>query len=224
MRTAVIRLVIADDHDVVRHGLALMFAATDDIVVVGEAASGGEVLHIVRERHPDVILLDLRMPGLEGIEALKRLKRLQQPPRVLVLTGVDDRHDVLEAVSAGADGYALKQISPAQLQEAVRAVAAGQSYLHPGITGQVLAAARRKTGMRSSDPWGLSRRELEVLELMGRSLTTDEIASRLFIGEETVRTHVKSILKKMGKRHRMDAVLAAAAAGVIDLSEPAAFR
>lgn len=218
-----IRLLVADDHEVVRYGLTLMFETTEDIKVVGQAADGGAVLEKVRTLRPDVVLLDLRMPGLDGNEVLRRLKRLPQPPRVLVLTGIEGRHDVLDAVAAGADGYALKQISPGQLQEAVRAVAAGQSYLHPGVTGQVLSAARRRAGIYGPDPWNLSRREREVLELMGHSLPTDEIASRLFISEETVRSHIKSILKKTGKKHRMDAVLAAVAAGVIELSEPAGF-
>ncbi len=217
-----ISLLIADDHEVVRHGLQLMFATTDDLVVIGESA-GGDLIDRVRELQPDVVLLDLRMPGVNGTDVLKSLKRLPEPPRVLVLSGVDDQQDVLEALTAGADGYALKQISPTQLQEAVRAVAAGQSYLHPGVTRQVLSAARRRAGLRGADPWNLSRRELEVLELLARSLATDEIATRLFIGEETVRTHVKSILRKMGKRHRIDAVLAAVAAGVIDLGETVGF-
>ena len=213
-----IRVLIADDHEVVRHGLQLMFESAGGFEVVGQAGSGAEVVDRVRALRPDVVLLDLRMPGLGGLDALKTLKRLYPAPRVLILTGSDGRHDVLEAVAVGADGYALKQISPVQLQEAVRAVARGESYLHPGVTGQVLTAARKRAGVYGADPWNLSRRERDVLELMAQSLATDEIASRLFISEETVRTHIKAILKKTGKKHRMDAVLAAVAEGVVELA------
>ena len=217
-----IRLLIADDHEIVRHGLRLMFGATADIVVAGEVSRSGEVVGAVLELRPDVVLLDLRMPGPRAVEVVRELKReSRRPVRVLILTGVDEQHDVLEAVQAGADGYALKHSSPAQLEQAVRAVASGQSYLDPAVAGGVMSAAREKAAARASSPWNLSRRELEVLELMGASLKNDEIARRLFISEETVRTHVKSILKKTGKRHRMEAVLAAISAGVIDLPEPA---
>ncbi len=216
-----IRLLIADDHEVVRHGLKLMFGASDDFQVLGEASRADEVVSAVQRLRPDVVLLDLRMPGPRSADVVREVKRRPDAPRVLVLTGIDDQRDVLEAVQAGADGYALKQISAARLQDAVRAIASGQSYLDPGVASGVMSAARERTSGRRANPWNLSRRELEVLEQMGASLSNDEIARRLFISEETVRTHVKSILKKTGRRHRMEAVLAAIAAGVIDLAEPA---
>ncbi len=212
-----IRVVVADDHEVVRHGLRLVLEGAGDITVVGQAATGPEAIERTGALRPDLLLLDLRLPGLDGLEVLRRLRRTANPPRVLVLTAVDTRHDVLEAVAAGADGYALKQISPAQLVEAVRAVAGGQSYLHPGVTAEVLSAARARGPGTPASGWNLTRRELAVLALMATGRSNAEIAGKLFIGPETVRTHIKTILRKMGKHHRVEAVVAAAAAGLVEM-------
>lgn len=212
-----IRVLIADDHEIVSQGLALMFAASSDIEVVGTCASGEEAIQLATERRPDVILLDLRMPGMGGLAALRALA--STGARVLVLTGIDSPQEVLEAVQAGAAGYLLKQTSVAHLSDAIRAVAEGQGYLDPMVTGEVLSMAR--DGLRvSGGPWHLTRRELEVLNLVAQGLSNREIAGRLFLSEETIRSHVKTTLRKMGKQHRLEAVLAALQAGLLE-SPPA---
>ncbi len=216
-----ITAVIADDHEVVRRGVRLIFEASPDVRVVGEAGTGDQAVEQVLRHHPDVLILDLRMPGMGGPEVIKAVKAAAPATRVLVLTGIDSPPQVLSAVEAGADGYSLKEMSAAQLQEAVRAVGSGNAYLHPSVAGQVMAAARRSSQVAMKVPWGLSPRELEVLRLMGLGLDTDQIAGRLFIGQETVRSHVKAVLRKMGRRNRLDAVMAAIGAGIIELGQPA---
>lgn len=210
-----IRILIADDHEIVRQGLALMFEPSPDIEVVGTAASGEEAIRRAGELRPDVILLDLRMPGMGGLAALRVLAESVPPAPVLVLTGIDGPQEVLEAVQAGAAGYLLKQTSVAHLRDAIHAVAAGQAYLDPVVTGEVLSLARQ--GLRDSGgPWHLSRRELEVLNLVAQGLSNREVAGRLFLSEETIRSHVKATLRKMGKKHRLEAVLAALQAGLLE--------
>lgn len=211
-----IRVLIVDDHEVVRQGLQLMLEATDDLRVVGHASTGEQALERVAALRPDLLLLDLRLPGRDGIKVLRQIKRSQPNTKVLVLTGIDTRHEVLEAIAAGADGYALKQISARQLVDAIRAVAAGQSYLHPAVTSGVVTAARDRLRPDTTG-WGLSRRELDVLALMARGYGNADIARQLFISQETVRSHVKSVMRKMGKKHRVEAVLAAVAAGLVEL-------
>ncbi|MHB8313762.1 MAG: response regulator [Candidatus Dormibacteria bacterium] len=210
-----IRVLIADDHELVRQGLSLMFGPSPDIEVVGTAASGEEALLRAAELEPDVILMDLRMPGMGGLAALRMLQQRGSMAKVLVLTGVDGPQEVMGAVQAGAAGYLVKQTSVAHLVDAIRAVAAGQSYLDPAVTGEILSLARR--GFREvGGPWHLSQRELEVLGLAAQGLSNREIAGRLFLSDETIRTHIKNTLRKMGKKHRLEAVLAALQVGLLD--------
>ncbi len=210
-----IRILIADDHEIVRQGLALMFEPSPDIEVAGTAASGEEAISRARELRPDVILLDLRMPGMGGLAALRILRESEPKARVLVLTGIDGPQEVMEAVQAGAAGYVLKQTSVALLSEAIHAVAAGHAYLDPAVTSDVLSLARQ--GLHESGgPWHLSQRELEVLNLVAEGLSNREVAGRLFLSEETIRSHVKTTLRKMGKKHRLEAVLAALQAGLLE--------
>jgi DNA-binding NarL/FixJ family response regulator len=216
-----IRLVIVDDHEMVRQGLQLMFSADEDIEVVATAASGEEAVDVIDSLQPDVVLMDLHMPGIGGMGALRLLRQHGATARVLVLTGIGGDQDALAAVSAGAAGYLLKQAPVAELGVAIRAVAAGQAYLDPAVTGVVLGFARQ--GFRDAGgPWHLSRRELEVLELIAEGLSNREIAGRLFVSEETVRTHIKSTLRKMGKKHRLEAVLAALQVGLLDAARSTA--
>ena len=210
-----IRLLIADDHEMVREGLQLMFAADPDLEVVATAASGEEAVELITTSQADVVLMDLHMPGMGGLGALRALRHRGATAQVLVLTGIAGDQDALAAIGAGAAGYVLKQVPVAQLKVAIRAVAAGQAYLDPAVTGIVLGFARR--GFRDSGgPWHLSQRELEVLELIAAGLSNREIASRLFLSEQTIRSHIKSTLRKMGKKHRLEAVLAALQAGLLE--------
>ncbi len=213
-----IRLVIADDHEMVREGLQLMFESDRDVEVVGQAGSGEETVALVSALQPDVVLMDLHMPGIGGMGALRRLQEDGSKARVLVLTGVAGDQEALAAISAGASGYVLKQVPVAQLRVAIRAVAAGQAYLDPTVTGTVISLARQGYKL-AGGPWHLSRRELEVLDLVAAGLGNREIAGRLFLSEETVRSHVKNALRKMGKKRRLEAVLAALEVGLLDRGE-----
>ncbi len=213
-----IRLLIADDHEMVREGLQLMFNSDRDIEVVATAASGEEAVSLVAALQPDVVLMDLHMPGISGMGALQQLQQNRSTARVLVLTGIAGEQEALAAISAGASGYVLKQVPVAQLGMAIRAVAAGQAYLDPAVTGTVISLARQGFKL-AGGPWHLSQRELEVLDLIAAGLGNREIAARLFLSEETVRSHVKNTLHKMGKKHRLEAVLAAMAVGLLDRGE-----
>ncbi len=213
-----IRLLIADDHEMVREGLQLMFESDRDIEVVAQAASGEETVSLVAAVQPDVVLMDLHMPGIGGMGALHRMREDGSTARVLVLTGVAGDQEALAAISAGASGYVLKQVPVAQLKVAIRAVAAGQAYLDPTVTNTVISLARKGFKL-AGGPWHLSQRELEVLDLVAAGLGNREIAARLFLSEETVRSHVKNALRKMGKKHRLEAVLAAMEVGLIDRGE-----
>ena len=182
--------------------------------MVATVASGEKVVDLIDTLEPDVVLLDLHMPGIGGIEALRLVRQHGATARVLVLTGVVGDQEALGAISAGADGYGLKHAPSAQLRVAIRALAAGQAYVDPAVTNTVLSFARQ--GFREAGgPWHLSRREMEVLELVAEGLGNREIAVRLFLSEPTVRSHIKTTLRKMGKRHRLEAVLTALQVGLL---------
>jgi DNA-binding NarL/FixJ family response regulator len=197
-----IRLLIADDHPVVRDGLSGMFAADPDFVVVGEAGDGSAALRLASTVAPDVILMDLRMPGMDGVTAIAELTRRGNPARVLVLTTYDTDSYVLPAIEAGATGYLLKDAPRDELLRAVRAAFAGQSVLSPSV------ATRLMSRMRSPDAAAevLSQRELEVLSLVAAGSTNREAAARLFISEATVKTHLLHIYAKLGVTDRAAAV------------------
>jgi DNA-binding NarL/FixJ family response regulator len=204
-----IRLLIVDDHPVVRDGLRGMFAGTADFAVVGEAADGAEALVRAELLRPDVILMDLRMPGTDGVAAIRALAERGLPARVLVLTTYDTDQDVLPAIEAGATGYLLKDAPREDLFRAVRAAARGEAVLSPSVAtrllGQVRAPAREP----------LSGRELEVLGLIARGATNREAAGRLFISEATVKTHLLHIYAKLGVNDRAAAVAAAFDRGLL---------
>ena len=213
-----IRIVVADDHEVVRAGFAGLLATQQDFAVAGTAGDGAEAVRICRELRPDVVLMDVRMPGMDGIEATRQLAGLGDGgPRVLILTTFDLDEYVYDALCAGASGFVLKDDPPEQLLAAIRVVAAGDSLLSPAVTARVI---KRFTQIRTRPaPPGLeelTERELEVLRLVARGFSNAEIGKALFIGETTVKTHVTHILQKLDLRDRVQAVVLAYQTGLAD--------
>jgi len=205
-----IRLVIADDHPVVRDGIRGMFAGDPAFEVLGEAGDGAQAVELARALGPDVILMDLRMPGMDGVAATKELARLGLATRVLVLTTYDTDKDVLPAIEAGATGYLLKDSGREELVRAVRAAARGEAVLSPSVATRLLGQVRAP-----ADP--LSARELEILRLIAQGSTNREAASRLFISEATVKSHVLHIYAKLGVNDRAAAVAVAFRRGLLHL-------
>lgn len=202
-----IRVVIVDDHPVVRDGLRGMLAAAGDVEVVGEAADGAEAEAVVRAVGPDVVLMDLRMPGVDGVTAIGRLRDV--PARVLVLTTYDTDSDVLPAIKAGATGYLLKDTPRDELFRAVRSAARGEAVLSPSVATRLVGQVRTP----AAEP--LSDREVEVLGLIARGCTNREAAARLFISEATVKTHLVHVYAKLGVNDRAAAVAVAYERGVL---------
>jgi DNA-binding NarL/FixJ family response regulator len=212
---AKLRLLIADDQPLMRAGFRAVLEATGEMEVVAEAADGVQAVAAARATRPDVILMDVRMPNLDGIEAIKQLPR----QRVLVLTtfGLDEY--IVEALRAGASGFITKDVPAEELVRAVRVVAAGDALLTPAVTRQLLdRVARRLPAPVSSGPEALSElteREREVLELLARGMSNAEIAEALVVGEATVKTHVSNVLMKLGLRDRVQAVVLAYEVGLV---------
>jgi DNA-binding NarL/FixJ family response regulator len=206
----VIRVLLADDQAIVRTGLRTLLGAEPDIEVVGEAADGAEALSLLAESHPDVLLLDIRMPGKDGIATTADVVRSGSPTRVCILTtyGVDEY--VYDALAAGASGFLLKTDSPERIVSTIRAIAAGEFALGPQITQQLVARYLRGNRPTSDDRDPLAEltgREREVFGLVAEGLSNAEIADRLFVGEGTVKTHVARILMKLGLRDRVQVVV-----------------
>jgi len=204
-----IRLLIADDHPVVRDGLSGMFAAEPGFEVAGQAADGAEAVRLAQALNPDVILMDLRMPGMDGVTAITELSARKIPAHVLVLTTYDTDSYVLSAIEAGATGYLLKDAPRAELLRAVRAAADGHAVLAPSV------ATRLISRVRAPQPELLSQREFEVLELVAAGTTSREAAARLFISEATVKTHLLHIYAKLGVSDRAAAVAEAFNRGLL---------
>ena len=203
-----IRVLLADDHPVVREGLRGMLAAEPDIEVVGEAASGPEAVALAERLRPDVVLMDLRMPGGDGVEATRRLTGTT----VVVLTTYDSDADILRAVEAGAAGYLLKDTPRAVLADSVRAAARGETVLTPAVAGRLLGRMRAEPAPRTEQ---LSARETEVLALVARGLTNGEIARKLYLSEATVKTHLLRTCTKLGVSGRTAAVTKAIETGAL---------
>jgi DNA-binding NarL/FixJ family response regulator len=204
-----IRLLIVDDHPVVRDGLRGMFAGVPDVEVVGEAANGAEAVVRAGLLRPDVVLMDLRMPEVDGVAAIRQLAEHGVPARVLVLTTYDTERDVLPAIEAGATGYLLKDSPREELFRAVRAAARGEAVLSPSVATRLLGQVREP----AREP--LSQRELEVLGLIARGATNREAANRLFISEATVKTHLLHVYAKLGVNDRAAAVAVAYDRGLL---------
>jgi DNA-binding NarL/FixJ family response regulator len=221
------RILLADDQALVRAGFRMILEAQPGLEVVGEASDGAEAVTLARQIQPDIILMDIRMPGIDGIEATRRLVQSGGVGRVLMLTTFDHDDHVYESFRAGASGFLLKNAPPEQLVAAVRTVMAGEALLAPEITRRLIEefVARPRAGpARPSRTGDLSQRELEVLLLIAGGLSNAEIGSRLFIGEGTVKTHVTRILAKLGLRDRVQAVVLAYETGLVQPGRAAAPR
>ena len=214
-----IRIVIADDQALFREGLHTLLSTQADLSVVGEAGNGREVLELVRKHQADVVLMDLRMPVLDGVAATRELARIDPNCRVIILTTFDDDEYIFEGLRAGACGYLLKDTSAEELFSAIRVVAKGGSFLQPAVTTKVLAELNRLTSRavpgESELPDSLSRRELEILRLVASGASNKEIASALFITEGTVKNHITNILDKLGVSDRTQAAVKAKELGIV---------
>ena len=206
-----IRLLVADDHPMLREGLVAVLSTQPDFDIIGEAADGAEVVRLAEALRPDVILLDLEMPGVDGVAALEGLRDAGSEARAIVFTAYDTDERILRSLRAGARGYLLKGASRQEIFDAVRTVHAGGSLLEPGVTTRLLDHVR--DGGEQTEP--LTPRELEVLALISEGLHNSEIAGRLFVTERTVKFHVSSILAKLGADNRTEAVALAAKRGLI---------
>jgi RNA polymerase sigma factor (sigma-70 family) len=212
-----IRVLIADDQALVRSGFRLIVETRPDLEVVGEAEDGGDAVRLTLELEPDVILMDVRMPGLDGIEATRRIVAAGSPARILVLTTFDLDEYVYAAVRAGASGFLLKDVRPGDLVEAIRLVANGGALLGPGVTRRLLErfADENGSGEAAEAVARLTEREREILRLLASGLSNAELAQQLVVSETTVKTHVSSILRKLGVRDRVQAVIVAYDAGLV---------
>lgn len=210
------RVLICDDQEVVRQGLQAILRTCGGIEVVGTAEDGGEAVERTAELHPDVVLMDLKMPGVNGLEATRRIRSTQPTVRVLVLTTYDADEWVFDAIRAGAAGYLLKDTPAEHLAEAIRGTAAGRSYVDPAVAGRLLAhAAGVAAAPETALTQDLSEREREVLGLLARGLSNAEIARRLFLSEGTVRNYMTGIFAKLGVTDRTQAAVIAVRHGLV---------
>ncbi|NES27135.1 response regulator [Micromonospora terminaliae] len=215
-----VRVVLVDDQTLVRTGFRLVLEETGDIEVVGEAADGSQALDVVARTRPDVVLMDVRMPGLDGIEATRRIRFGPHAARVIILTTFDLDEYVLAGLRAGASGFLLKDALAADLVSAVRVVAAGEAVAAPSVTRRLFAHYLGRTPPRSGTDArlaALTEREREVLTLVARGLSNAEIAAALFVSESTVKTHLGRILAKLGLRDRVQAVILGYECGLVDV-------
>jgi DNA-binding NarL/FixJ family response regulator len=221
-----IRVLLVDDQELIRAGLRGILRASFGFQIVGECSHGGEVAGAVHALHPDVVLMDARMPVLDGIEATRRLREDPSAPPVLALTTFEDDEVLAGMLRAGAAGFVLKGLPAEDLQRAVRAIAGGDAWLDPSVTGRVLTIYRDAPGARAAAGTGdpavasLTAREREVLELIATGLTNEEIAERLVLGTGTIKTHINHIFLKLGVRNRAEAVIFAFDHGLANPGRP----
>jgi DNA-binding NarL/FixJ family response regulator len=213
-----IRVLLADDQALVRSGFQMILSAHPEIEVVAEAEDGRQAIDLANRLGPDVILMDVRMPVLDGLEATRRLVAFGTQARIVILTTFDLDEYVYAAIRAGASGFLLKDVRPQQLVDAIQVVAAGDALLAPTVTRRLLerfAETLPAPDERASELATLTERELEVLTLLAAGLSNGELAKRLFLSETTVKTHVSSLLRKLGLRDRVQAVVLAYEAGLV---------
>jgi len=213
MKSARIRLVVVDDHALFRRGLVSLLEDMHEFEVIGEAGDGQDALDLIQRLRPDVVLMDVNMPRMDGIQAVNQLRSQHIDVRVMMLTISQNDEDLLQAIQAGADGYVLKNTEPEDLRRGILRVAQGQGVLSPEVTAAVLKAAAHR-GVPDNDGL-LSERELEVMACLTEGQTTLQIAGRLFISENTVKTHIRHILEKLGAANRTEAVSKAMQLGLI---------
>ncbi|WP_434769648.1 response regulator [Curtobacterium flaccumfaciens] len=228
--TTDLTIVLADDQELVRAGFRVILESEPGFRVVGEAADGAGAVEAVQQLRPDVVCLDVQMPGVDGLEAARRIAALPDPPAVLILTTFDSDDALFQALEAGASGFLLKNASPERLIDAVRTVAAGDALLAPDVTRRVISRATASAAVQPSATTttatpsttgedalaaaGLTERETEVLRLLARGLSNAEIAAELYVGDATVKTHVSNVLQKLALRDRIQAVVWAFEHGV----------
>ncbi len=212
-----ISVLIADDQALVRAGFRMILEARDDLAVVGEASDGDQAVRLAAQTRPDIVLMDVRMPGTDGIEATRRITRADGAPRVIVLTTFDLDETVYGALRAGASGFLLKDVRPSELVDAIRVVAGGDALLAPSVTRRLLDrfVATEAVTVQADRLAALTEREREVLALVARAASNAEIAARLVVTEATVKTHVSAILRKLGLRDRVQAVVLAYDLGLV---------
>jgi DNA-binding NarL/FixJ family response regulator len=213
-----IRVLIADDQALLRSGFRMILDAQADIEVVGEASDGSEAIRLAEELRPDIVLMDVRMPDLDGLEATRRLTARENAPKVVMLTTFDTAEVVYEAMQAGASGFLVKDLPPEQLASGIRTVAAGDALLAPTVTRRLIEEFVRRPPPGAAEPSELGEltdREAEVLRLIARGLSNAEIAQELVVSEATVKTHVAHVLRKLDLRDRVQAVVYAYESGLI---------
>lgn len=219
MTAEAIRVLIADDHALFRQALRSVLGEESDLELVGEAADGEEAVALATELAPDVVLMDVRMPKLAGIEATRQIASVLPSARVVMLTVSDEDEDLFEAIKAGASGYLLKEVDPAEIARAVRQIYGGHSLLSPAVASKLVsefASISKKADERAARP-SLTDREVEVLQLASDGLTNRQIGRRLGISENTVKNHIRNILEKLHLHSRMEAVLYAVREELIDI-------
>ena len=215
-----ISVVLADDQPLVRAGLRMILETEPDLSVVGEATTGAEAVEVCARERPDVVLMDVRMPVMDGIEATRLVTAVDDPPRVLVLTTFDLDEVVYDALRAGASGFLLKDAPEDRLTTAIRVVADGGSLFAPSVTRRLIEEFAKRDHAPPAAVEGLTEREGEVLRLVARGLSNTEIANELFITENTVKTHVARVLMKLGLRDRVQAVVLAYESGMVRPRSP----
>jgi len=217
---AVIRVLNVDDHGLFRRGLFVVLGGDERLEVVGEAGDGEEAVALATVLRPDAVIMDVRMPRLNGIEATRRIRELLPETKILMLTVSDDEEDLYESIKAGANGYLLKEISVQEVAEAIRAVVQGQSLISPSMASKLLdesnSLARQAAERDRLQTPMLTSRELEVLRQVARGITNKEVAEQLYISENTVKNHVRNILEKLHLHSRMEAVMYAVRMGLLD--------